>query len=133
MGATTKTWAAITGAVFLILGVLGFLDNSLISARGYFLTDGALSLVHALTGVVSLAFAYGATEHGANLGLKVIGGLYVVVALVGFVVVSPTNTQLLGMQVNMPSNWLHLILGAGVLAVAWATSESHHRHFAAHA
>lgn len=118
MALTTKTAALVIGIVFLLVGVLGFIPNPLVSQTGLFQVDTAHNLVHLVSGVAILAGAY--SPVGAGLTLKVFGIVYALVALLGFLTVGSGGLLLGLIQVNHADHWLHallavIILGAGFL------------------
>jgi hypothetical protein len=113
MTLTTKTAAIVLGAVFVLVGILGFIPNPLVSPTGLFAANAAHNLVHILSGLVLLAGAY--TALGAGLALKIFGVVYALVAILGFFT---SGNMLLGIiQVNHADHWLHVALAAVIL---WA-------------
>lgn len=103
-----KKLAYVFGAVFVLVGLLGFVNNPLVGANGIFETDALHNLVHLLFGVVLLVVAMKAAAKSA-LYLKIIGVIYLVLAVLGFLM---GEGMLLGLvQTNTADHWLHLILG----------------------
>jgi hypothetical protein len=118
MALTTKTAALVIGIVFLLVGILGFVPNPLVSQTGLFQVNVTHNLVHLVSGAAILAGAY--TNFGAGLTLKVFGAIYALVALLGFFTVSSGGLMLGLVLVNHADHWLHallavVILGAGFL------------------
>lgn len=114
---SSRTAALVWGATFVLVGILGFIPNPLVSPDGLFRVNVHHNLVHLLTGLLILAgplFMKG-REH---VLLIAAGVLYGLVGILGFVTGS---TMLLGLiAVNEADNYLHLFLaavlmGAGVL------------------
>ncbi len=106
-----KTLAKVWGVVFLLVGVLGFFPNPIVGDSGFFHANLAHNVVHVLFGLV-LLFASG-TDMKAAKWLKIIGVVYLVVAVLGFLM-TPAMGQgnLLGIvEVNGADNWLHVALG----------------------
>jgi hypothetical protein len=119
MKLNAKTAALIIGVVFLLVGVLGFIDNPLVSAKGIFAVNTEHNLVHLVSGVVILAGAYSGV--GAALTLKIFGIVYAVVAILGFFT---SGNMLLGMiLVNAADHWLHVALAIVILAAGYMLSD----------
>jgi hypothetical protein len=115
-----KTLAIIFGVVFVLVGLLGFVDNPLVGMSALFEADMAHNLVHIVIGLILLAVGLWASAQSA-LWLKVIGVVYLLVAALGFVL-TPGMGMLLGvMSVNMADHWLHIILGIVLLAAGFMT------------
>ncbi len=106
-----KTLAKVFGVVFLLVGALGFVSNPIVGMMGMFHTNMAHNLVHLLIGVVLLLMAK--TEEKAAMWLKIVGVVYLLVAVLGFMMTTAGGTaNLLGLvEVNGADNWLHLVLG----------------------
>jgi hypothetical protein len=111
-----KTLAIIFGIFLVILGVLGWMPNPLVGAGAIFDTNMAHDIVHLVSGLVLLAVAFAAPRMAA-LGLKLIGVVYLIVAILGFVM-APNGGTILGvLTANMADHLLHAVLGV-VLLVA---------------
>ena len=111
----TTTACYIFAAAFLAAGTLGFVPNPLVSPDGIFAVNALHNVVHILSGLV---FVAGVLWLGQpRLTLLVLGTVYLIVALLGFVTL---GDMLLGLvRVNMADDVLHLlfaiaILGAGI-------------------
>lgn len=104
-----KTFAMVFGWVFIVLGVLGFFNNPIMSASSgaWFMADTAHNLVHLISGIIFLWVAYGAPMKAA-MTLKVFGVIYLLVAIIGFF--SSTGSILGLFMANTADNWLHLVL-----------------------
>jgi zinc transporter ZupT len=104
-----KTLAYVFGAVFIVVGLLGFVSNPIVGANGFFMADTVHNIVHILLGAVLL---FGAKS--APMTLKVVAVIYLLVAILGFVMGSG---KLLGLvMVNGADNWLHLVLAIALFA-----------------
>ena len=111
----TRTAGLIIGIVFILVGILGFIPNPLVSFIGLFVVNGAHNIVHLLSGIVILAGVY---SFGSALGLKIIGVVYALVAILGLVM---GGDMLLGMiAMNMADHWLHVVLAIVILAAGFA-------------
>jgi hypothetical protein len=116
-----KTLLWVFGVVFLLVGVLGFVPNPLVGQEGaLFETDAMHNIVHLVFGAVLIVVALMAAE-SAGVTLIVVGVIYAVLAVLGFIMV-PDDGMLLGLvHVNMADHWLHVLLavvliGGGYLA-----------------
>lgn len=137
-GARTSTWptavqkaAAGVGAVFLLVGIFGFIPgvtsnfNQLSTAGassdamrlGVFQVSVVHNLIHLAFGVAGLAMARTYLVGG--------GVIYLVVWLYGLMVDKTSTTNFI--PVNAADDWLHLALGAGMLALALGNRGSAHR------
>lgn len=127
MSSLTQKAAAAVGAVFLLVGVLGFIpgittgygtmemaghrsDALLI---GIFEVSVLHNLVHVLFGVAGLAMAR--TWNGARSYLIGGGAIYLVLWLYGLLI--DKNTAANFVPVNTADDWLHFLLGAGMVAL----------------
>lgn len=113
-----KKLAYVFGAVFVLVGLLGFVGNPLVGMGGIFETDTAHNIVHILFGVILLVVAMKAASKSA-LWLKILGAVYLVLAILGFVMV-PEGGALLGLvHANAADHWLHVVLGVVLLAAGF--------------
>lgn len=109
-----KTLAMVFGVIFILVGLLGFIDNPLVGAQGIFETDMLHNLVHLLFGLILLVVSMKMAGKSA-LWLKIIGVVYLLLAILGFMM---GDGMLLGLvQANAADHWLHLVLGV-VLVLA---------------
>jgi hypothetical protein len=120
--------AQVVGAVFLLVGILGFIPGitsnfGALGMAGH--TSGALllgvfqvsvlhNIVHLLFGVAGLLLAR--TPAQAKSFLLYGGIIYLILWLYGLIINlnSPANF----VPVNTADNWLHFLLGAGMVALA---------------
>lgn len=123
-----KRIAIIFGAIFVVVGVLGFIpgitpmaaDHDHGRLLGLFAVDGLHNTVHILTGLVAIAVGM-MSEHASRNYFRVFGIIYALVALFGFVY---GNAPLFGLMANnLADAVLHtaiavvaLVLGFGHLA-----------------
>jgi hypothetical protein len=116
MGLTAKTAAIVLGAIFILVGILGFIPNPLVGPDGIFVVNTTHNLIHLVSGAVLLAGVY--TSFGPSLALKIIGVIYAIVAILGFVM---SDDMLLGMiAMNAADRWLHVLLAIVLLAAGFA-------------
>jgi hypothetical protein len=124
--------AAAVGAVFLLVGVLGFVPGvttgysgmefaghqSNAKLLGIFEVSILHNLVHLLFGVAGLALAR--TWDGARNYLLGGGVVYLVLWLYGLLIDKGSAANFV--PVNSADDWLHLILGLGMIALALVLS-----------
>jgi hypothetical protein len=122
--------AAVVGAVFLLVGILGFIPGvttnyDQLAAAGH--GSGALllgvfavsvlhNIVHLLFGVAGLAMAR--TPAGARNFLIWGGVIYLVLWLYGLLI--DHGSQANFVPVNTADNWLHLVLGIAMVGLGVA-------------
>jgi hypothetical protein len=122
-----RTMASVVGAVFLLVGVLGFIpgitqdydtltfagNGSDAKLLGIFEVSILHNIVHLLFGVAGLAMAR--TTKSATTYLIAGGVIYLVLAVYGAVVDQASSANFV--PVNTADNWLHLLLGIGMIAL----------------
>lgn len=124
--------AATVAVVFLLVGVAGFIPGltthyDMLSFAGHH--SGAMllgvfavsilhNIVHLAFGVAGLALAR--TPGGARTFLIAGGVIYLVLWLYGLVIGHDSTANFV--PVNSADNWLHLGLGAGMIALGLATA-----------
>ncbi len=114
----SKTIAIVFGVVFVLVGILGFVPNPLVGPMGIFETNAMHNVVHLLFGIILLVVAFTAPMKSA-LWLKILGVVYLVIAVLGFVM-APAGGELLGLvHTNMNDHWLHVVLGVVLLAAGF--------------
>lgn len=107
-----KMAAMVFGAVFVLVGILGFVMNPIL---GLFEVSLMHNAVHLLSGAALLAVAFLDNGRNARMGLLVLGAVYALVTVLGFAV--PGLVESLGVNVNTADNFLHLLLAVVLLAV----------------
>jgi hypothetical protein len=129
--------AAVVGAVFLLVGVLGFIPgittgyDSLKAAGheshaellGIFQVSVLHNIVHILFGIAGLAMAR--TAASARTFLIAGGAVYLVLWLYGLLVDQTSQANFV--PLNTADNWLHLLLGIGMVALGLALGRDRHR------
>ena len=122
--------SALVGAVFLVVGIAGFIPgitthygdmtfaghDSGAKLLGIFMVSVLHNIVHLLFGVAGLAMAK--TWAGAKNFLIVGGVIYLVLWLYGLVIDKTTNANFV--PINTADNWLHFVLGVGMIALGVA-------------
>jgi arginine exporter protein ArgO len=127
-----RTAAAVVGAVFLLVGVLGFVPGittnysdmtfaghtSEAKLLGIFQVSILHNLVHVLFGVAGLAMSR--SRDTARTFLVGGGVIYLVLWLYGLVVGQDSAANFV--PVNTADDWLHFVLGAGMIGLGMALS-----------
>jgi hypothetical protein len=114
----TKTLALVFGAVFVLVGILGFIpavapDEHLL---GIFHVNAAHNAVHLLTGIIAIMCGL-ASEHAAILFFRIFGVVYALVAALGLVA---GDQPILGIiSNNMADVWLHIGIAAVSLLIGF--------------
>lgn len=105
----------VLGVIVIIAGLLGLLGLGLVGDGALFATNSALDVVYIVIGLVLLGVGIWAPMQSA-MWLKVAGVIYVILALLGFLMASP----LLGLfAVASATTWLHLVLGLVMLVAGF--------------
>jgi hypothetical protein len=121
-----KRLAVIFGVLFVVVGLMGYVDNPLIGPDGLFTTNDNHNLAHMLIGV-GMIIAAMAGERAAIMSMHVFGAVYALLAVLGFAAVgSEGHAMLFGLvHVNGPDNWLHVFLAVALIGSALAASRTH--------
>jgi len=121
--------ARLVGIVFLLVGIAGFIpgvttnlyeglefagDDGTSELLGLFQVSVLHNIVHGLFGIAGLALA--ATASGARTYLIGGGAIYIALFLLGMVGGGDW------IPVNNADNWLHLVLGVGMIGLGIATT-----------
>ncbi|WP_410574275.1 DUF4383 domain-containing protein [Amycolatopsis sp. cmx-4-61] len=126
--------AGVVSVVFLLVGVLGFIPgvttdydrlgfaghDSMAMLLGVFMVSVLHNIVHLLFGIVGLAAAR--TARGAKLFLIVGGAVYLVLWLYGLLIDHGSDANFV--PLNTADNWLHLVLGVGMIGLGLLTSRA---------
>ena len=130
-GTPVQTTARLVGIVFLLVGIAGFVpglttdlyeglefagDEGTSELFGVFAVSVLHNLVHGLFGIAGLALA--ATPNGARTYLLGGGGIYVALWLLGLVGAADW------IPANDADDWLHLLLGLGMIALGTAATRA---------
>jgi hypothetical protein len=119
--------ALAVGAVFLLVGVLGFIPgitshysdmsfgghHSMAKLLGVFQVSVLHNIVHLLFGAAGIALA----RQARTAYLYLVGGgvIYLVLWLYGLIIDKKSSANFV--PVNTADNWLHLLLGLGMIAL----------------
>lgn len=110
--APTRSLASLAAIVFVLVGILGFVADSGGKLFGTFQVSVVHNLLHLLLGVVGLVLAR--TAAGARTFLTGGGAVYLTLWAVGVIGAGDW------IPVNTADNWLHFLLGIGMLAAGVA-------------
>ena len=115
----TRMIAIVLGVILIIAGIIGFIPNPIAySENAIFTVNPAHNVVHIVSGAFLLAGAY--TGLGSTMALRILGIVYVVVAILGFV----SGDMILGfIQNNAGDNWLHVVLAIVLLAAGFGLAD----------
>jgi len=118
-----KTVATLMGVVFILAGIIGFIDNDLL---GFHLTPFHNAGVHIVSGVVSLYFGLKGTLAAARMFCLLFGVVYALIGVAGFLLGSnqspspgvpgPADTHLFRpvpghLELGTSDHVLHIVLG----------------------
>ena len=131
-----QTAALVVGAVFLLVGILGFIPgvtthydqltfaghHSEAALLGIFNVSVLHNIVHLLFGVAGIALAR--TFNTARAYLVVGGIVYLVLFVYGLLI--DHDSAMNFVPVNIADNWLHLGLAAGMLALGVLLGRTRH-------
>lgn len=124
-GGVNKIVAMVGGAILALVGILGFFNDPIL---GYFETNLLHNVIHLGSGLVLLGAAFMSGGRAARMTLLVLGVVYALVAVLGFVAPDLTG-DLLGDDpattiTLMPDNVLHLLLAIVFIAVPLVVKEN---------
>jgi type II secretory pathway component PulF len=119
--------AMATGVVFLLVGILGFVPgitthysdmtfaghHSMAKLLGIFMVSVLHNIVHLLFGIAGIAMA----RKWSTARTFLIGGgvIYLVLWIYGLVIDQMSSANFI--PINTADNWLHFVLGVGMIAV----------------
>lgn len=114
-----KTYAMVIGAVLVLVGILGFVPNPLVSKDGVFTVNAAQNVLHLAGGALGLWLASKGSGKAYNMWLGIIAA---VVAVLGFV---PGAKDLLLSLFNITTaiTVLHAAIAVVTLGVAYGVKE----------
>ena len=130
--APVRTAALAVAVVFLLVGVLGFIPgvttnygdmtfaghHSDAHLLGIFQVSVLHNIVHLLFGAA--AFVLAKTVSGARMYLIAGGAIYLVLWLYGLIVGQDSSANFV--PLNTADDWLHLVLGLGMIGLGLALS-----------
>jgi hypothetical protein len=124
-----RLYATLVGAVLVVAGIIGFFyeasfatGNEIVAddVFGILAVNGWHNVVHILLGLIGLAAA--GTTYGARTYCLVVGAVYLVLAIWGFLETENGFGVLIDLvPINTEDNFLHLILGIVGIGAGLAT------------
>jgi hypothetical protein len=117
-------WITIAGIALIGAGLLGFIDNPIVSSRSdaLFQTGTVHNAVHIVTGLLALYIAFGLKGEMQTNGVIGFGVLYAVVLVV--TLISPNLFGLFQYGVNVGDHLLHAALAVVSLGIGWMARSS---------
>lgn len=117
-----KKLAIVFGIVFILVGLLAFVENPIVGMGALFETNTLHDLVHLVTGIVLLVIGLKKPASAAS-ALKVFGIVYLVVTVIGLLT-APQGGDVLGLiTMSTADHVLHLVLGVVLIALASVASK----------
>ena len=125
--------AIIAGAIFVVVGILGFIPGVTVFSAGtdagrmfgILAVDNLHNAVHILSGVAALAAGL-TGELASRMYFRVFGVVYGVVALLGF---AYGSAPLLGVMANnLPDAAVHALIAAAALFLGFGHLPEHFEH-----
>jgi len=109
-----KTVCKILGVVFLLVGVAGFVDPTLLGAH----LSPVHNAVHIVSGVIALYFGFAGTLSGARNFCLIFGIVYLALGCLGFVMGTPPDRMwMVGpLHFGQADHGIHALLGIIFLA-----------------
>jgi hypothetical protein len=119
---TYRNLCLLFGIVFIAVGILGFIPNPLVSETGFFEVNPAHNFVHLASGALLLSGPL-LLQSQQGLILKIVAGVYTLVAALGFFV--EDGGMLLGMiHINEADKWLHVAIAAALIGSIFVASDA---------
>lgn len=120
---TARNAAIILGIILVVVGILGFIPNPIVYSdpTALFNVNLAHNIVHIVSGLFLLAGAF--TELGSAMALRILGIVYVIVALLGFFGPGDSLLILSFVSNNAADNWLHAVLAVVFLAAGFGLED----------
>jgi hypothetical protein len=117
-------FALVLGIVFIVIGILGLIfDTNHGALLGIFSLNLVHNLIHVIFGILGIIAAY---THWPRLYARIVGVIYLIVGILGFIPALAPGGLLLGLvEINLADNILHVIIALVALYVGFAlTSRS---------
>jgi len=113
-------WSVVLGALLILIGVLGFVNNPLIGAPAnnpVAVTGTIHDMVHLATGAIALYIAFGLRGRGQAMALIGLGVVYLV--FVVLTILSPNLFGILNYPVNGVDHLIHAAIGVVSIAIGY--------------
>jgi hypothetical protein len=115
-----KLVCKILGVVFILVGLLGFVNHDLLGAH----LNGTHNLVHLVSGAIALYFGFAGTLSGARMFCIVFGAVYLLLGICGFLL-GTGDTRMLAiddlLMLGTMDHIIHVLLGIVFLAGGFLT------------
>lgn len=118
---TARNAATILGIILVVVGILGFIPNPIAYSdpTALFVVNLPHNIVHLVSGLFLLVGAF--TELGSAMTLRILGFVYVIVAILSFVT---GDGLILGIIANNTADsWLHVVLAVVFLAAGFGLED----------
>ena len=113
-----KTWISVVGAVLLLIGLLGFVNNPIVGRPdALFPTGNVHNVIHILTGLIALYVGFVSTGRDQINGVIGFGILYAVIFVVPLI--SPNLFGLFDTNVNVFDDVLHAVVAVVSIALGY--------------
>jgi len=117
---TARTAALAIGIIFIVVGLLGFIDNPIVgsSEKAMFHADTVHNMVHIISGLLFVLVAMAAPASASTV-MIIFGIVYLLIGILGITSIGEDGmAKVLGfLHVNAADNYLHIALGI-VIALA---------------
>jgi len=114
---SAKTIGLVLGIIFVLAAVLGMMGTSFFGPDGMFVTNIPHDIVHLVSGLLLIFVALKSAGSAATV-LKVLGVVYLIVAVLGFVM-GGEGMILNLLAVNGAVNILHVVFGIVLLGAGF--------------
>ena len=105
------------GVVFVVIGIVGFVFDPLLSI---FNVNAAQNVVHLVTGAVAIVCAVWGGVLASRWYNRIFGGVYAALAILGFVGVVAVSAFL---DMNVADHWLHAGIGVVQLVIGFGMKD----------
>ncbi len=116
-----KRIATLLGAVFILVGIVGFFSHDLLGAH----LSTIHNVIHLVSGALALYFGLKATLAQAKLFCLIFGIVYGLLGVVGYLVGDPDNDRMFkvfeGLSLGRMDHIIHILLGVLFLVGALMT------------
>ena len=116
-----KQIATLLGAVFILVGLVGFFSHDLLGAH----LSTTHNIIHLVSGAVALYFGLKATLAQAKLFCLIFGIVYGLLGVVGYFLGDPAHDRLWkvmeGLELGRADHIIHILLGVVFLIGALMT------------
>jgi hypothetical protein len=115
-----KTIATILGVVFILVGIIGFFDHTLMGTH----LSNTHNAVHLVSGAIALYFGFAGSLSAARLFCIIFGIVYALLGVCGFLLGGPTDRLLAIddlLMLGTMDHVVHILLGIVFLVGGFLT------------